>query len=238
MWLFPSWLPSWPPPFPFLCPCASICSLTSSPSFLLFVFSVSPPTPSRRACCLRFYAKRRTLKRRPSHCWSTCAPCRTSCSCRRLSAIASIRMRGNAAWRQPRQWAPLHSSALHLADLYRYPRFDSSFTNISQSQSCSIDRMFHNITGLWAAEPEFKVFVWRQIYTSPSRCCCRCLQSEIWFMVWPIDYCSTPAAVDRRVMHCNPVLSICYAPKVIIFTFIYSLSKRESWREEPAFIPR
>lgn len=105
---------------------ASTCSLISSPSFLLFVFSIFPPTPSLRACCLRSYAKRRTLKQRPSHCWSTCAPCRTSCSCRRLSAIASIRMRGNAAWRQPRQWAPPHSSALHPADLYRYQRFDSS----------------------------------------------------------------------------------------------------------------
>lgn len=91
----------------------------------LFRLSLSPPSPSRRACCLRFCARRKTLKQRPSRCWSTCAPCRTSCSCRRPSAIASIRRRGSVAWRRPQRWAPLHSSALHPADLCRYQRCNS-----------------------------------------------------------------------------------------------------------------
>ena len=87
--------------------------------FLLYLFS---PTPSCRACCLRFSAKRKILKQRPSPCWSTCAPCRTSCSCLRWSEIASIRMRGSAASPPPQRWAPPHSSAPHPSDLYRYQR--------------------------------------------------------------------------------------------------------------------
>lgn len=100
-------------------------SLSAAPSpsahltnFLLFLL----PSPSSRACCLRFYARRRTLRQRPSRCWSTCVPCRTSSSCQRLSATASIRRKESAAWQLRLQWAPLHSSALQPADLCRYQR--------------------------------------------------------------------------------------------------------------------
>lgn len=64
-----------------------------------------------RVCCLRFCARRKTQRRRPSRCWSTYAPCRTSCSFRRPSATASIRRRGSEASRRRPPWARLRSSA-------------------------------------------------------------------------------------------------------------------------------
>lgn len=73
-----------------------------------------------RACCLRSCVRKKTPRRRPSRCWSTCAPCRTSCSFRRPSATASIRRRGSGASRQRPRWAPLPSSARRPVGQFRY----------------------------------------------------------------------------------------------------------------------